>query len=528
LKKFFLIVIITTLLKQLMFGQGGFNKNYLLSASYVSVCTDVIEAPNGNIIMTGLTYDATTASNRLTILGADAQGNQLWRKNYGSDKFEYLDNFLTSRSIMKDNDCFYFYTAVLDSNNEYLSAFIKFNFNGDTIWQKKYYDSVEYLILTDVVKSVDNGFLMTGQFGDPINPIGKTLLIKTDSMGKELWRKKISKVIPNIQAGNGVVQDSSTKKIIICGYQANGTSMAYDYCANVIVTDSLGIELQRRTFSSTCGGIFSDLIQTKDKKCVVVGINNQCNNNSGGTSRYKSYVVKFDLNNLFNVSWTKEFDILSIYNSFATVNELKNSDLILAGNIDTLYNYGYNEKGMLRLIKLDKDGNLKWKKLYSRDSIKANSKRVRSLNVTANGSYLIANELYWATNPRPYSITKIDSTGCDSTIAYCSAVGLNELNSKNEGLKIYPNPTDGMLNVEIEELKIEDYKLKIYDAIGQLIREEEITFKENKTTINTKELANGVYVLRLSSLGTRNLNTNPSYRQDDNQLIVSKRFVIAR
>ncbi len=478
----------------MLFGQGGFSKNYFPNGSFVSVCSDVLEVPNGNIIMTGYSFDNPTGTNRLTIIAADATGSELWRKDYGSDKFEYLDNFLSNRSIIKDSHNFYFYSAVRDSNNKYLSVLIKFSYSGDTIWQKKFYDPNDYLYIQCIIKSVDNGFLMTGLFEDPINPNRTTMLIKLDTIGNELWRKKITKPIPNAQVGNSLIQDSITKKIVIAGYQYNGTASAYSQFANLIVTDSLGNVLQRKSFSG-CSNVFSDLIQTKDKKCVAVGQNNQCNNLGGpnGTERYKGYAVKFDLNNLNTVIWTKEFDQTSVYNSISTINELSNGDLILGGSYDTLKNYNILEKVMLRVMKLDKDGNTKWNKLFSRDNSNENSKFIRSLNVTAGGSYLTANWLFFATNPKPYSITKIDSMGCDSTVAYCQTVGFNELIFSNRYLTLYPNPTSDILNIELDDLfAIETAAIKITDLLGRTVLE-----IEGSEQINIKEIKTGIYFLQL-------------------------------
>ena len=351
----------------------------------------MIETPSGNLIITGFTFDGSTASNRLTITGTDSQGAQLWRKDYGSHKFEYLDNYgIYSRSILQGQNCFYFYTAVKDSNNKYFSAFIKFNYNGDTLWQKKYYDSNDYLFIQGVIKSIDNGFLMTGFFEGQTNE--SCLLLKTDSSGKELWRKKINKPVPDVQSGHNLIQDSLTKKIVIAGYQYNGTATAYGEYANLIVTDSLGNILQRKSFG-TCTQRFRDIIQTKDKNCVVVGENNQCNNLGGpnGTPRYKGYILKFDLNNLNNIFWYREYDTLSIHNRIVTINELPDGCLILGGILDTLSNYNLSDKAMLRVIKTDNNGNTSWNKKFSYDNQGQNSKYSKRLNTTASVSFSTAN-----------------------------------------------------------------------------------------------------------------------------------------
>ena len=453
----------------------------------------MIETPSGNLIITGFTFDGSTASNRLTITGTDSQGAQLWRKDYGSHKFEYLDNYgIYSRSILQGQNCFYFYTAVKDSNNKYFSAFIKFNYNGDTLWQKKYYDSNDYLFIQGVIKSIDNGFLMTGFFEGQTNE--SCLLLKTDSSGKELWRKKINKPVPDVQSGHNLIQDSLTKKIVIAGYQYNGTATAYGEYANLIVTDSLGNILQRKSFG-TCTQRFRDIIQTKDKNCVVVGENNQCNNLGGpnGTPRYKGYILKFDLNNLNNIFWYREYDTLSIHNRIVTINELPDGCLILGGILDTLSNYNLSDKAMLRVIKTDNNGNTIWNKKFSYDNQSQNSKYLRSLNTTASGSFLTANELYFASNPKPYNITKIDSMGCDSSVSYCQTVGINELMIKNENLKVYPNPTKDVLNIDVKDPFYMEYStLKVRDVLGKTVLE--CMFHE---VINIKELESGIYFLEL-------------------------------
>ncbi len=490
LKKLIIILPVLLLYFNIVKAQGGFNKNYLISGVYSAVCSDLFETPNGNIVTVGYTVDNVTGANQLSILCTNAQGNKLWNKNLGNIKFEYYEYYgIYSRSIINANNCFYLYSIARDSNNKWLSVLVKFNFTGDTLWQKKYYDSIDYVYIQSVIKSVDNGFLMTGEFSHPTNPVTQTMLIKTDSMGNELWRKKISKSLPNGQSGHNLIQDSATKKIVIVGDQYNGTVSAYTNYANIIVTDSLGNVLQR---VSNWGGTFKDVIQTKDKNIVAVGVKNQWNDSPGGFPRTKGFAVKFNLNNINSIIWQKEFDTLSIYNEIATVNELKNGDLILGGMLDTLSNYKVREKGMLRLIKLDKDGNVKWKKLYSKDSTTANSKKARSLNLTQDGGFLIANELYLATNPRPYSITKIDSTGCDSTLAYCSTVGLNEFASTGSAtVRVYPNPTNGILSLDIEY----GTRIKVINVLGEIVKEEELKYTNQYVYITS--LKNGIYFLQV-------------------------------
>ncbi|MBA2612399.1 MAG: T9SS type A sorting domain-containing protein [Bacteroidetes bacterium] len=116
----------------------------------------------------------------------------------------------------------------------------------------------------------------------------------------------------------------------------------------------------------------------------------------------------------------------------------------------------------------------------------------------------------------------------DTVIVYASGVGLVNSSAVDNSLKMYPNPATDGLNIECAILNNENIQFEIVNSLGQLVRVEEIVFKNNVVIINTKELKNGVYRLILSSPGTRVLNKDSSFGWNDNLQKYSKRFVIAR
>jgi hypothetical protein len=67
-----------------------------------------------------------------------------------------------------------------------------------------------------------------------------------------------------------------------------------------------------------------------------------------------------------------------------------------------------------------------------------------------------------------------------------------------------------MLNGAMSTQKIE---MKMINNLGQIVREEELTFKNNISTISTENLENGIYELLIKIGSSRT---------------VSKRFVISR
>ena len=66
--------------------------------------------------------------------------------------------------------------------------------------------------------------------------------------------------------------------------------------------------------------------------------------------------------------------------------------------------------------------------------------------------------------------------------------GVNEL---GQSLKLYPNPTSGMLNIEGEGMT----SVEVYNTVGQRVMTQEIN--GNKTQVSTENLNNGVYFVRV-------------------------------
>jgi hypothetical protein len=102
----------------------------------------------------------------------------------------------------------------------------------------------------------------------------------------------------------------------------------------------------------------------------------------------------------------------------------------------------------------------------------------------------------------------------DTVIVYPSATGLSELEYFKNNISLFPNPATDNLNITLNfYLEKEFTKIEILNSLGQLIREEEIVFKNKTATIKTGDLPNGVYLLNL---------------RGDNSYSVGKRFTVAR
>lgn len=115
-------------------------------------------------------------------------------------------------------------------------------------------------------------------------------------------------------------------------------------------------------------------------------------------------------------------------------------------------------------------------------------------NITKNGIYEVCLKLTDTCN-------KCDTTLCKTIKVNCNSLGYN--NIQTDKIKIYPNPANSVLNIELENSQNSSYQL--VNILGEVITNGNLN--ETSNTINTSTLANGVYILKLST----NSNTH-SYK----------------
>ncbi|MBL7932549.1 MAG: T9SS type A sorting domain-containing protein [Bacteroidia bacterium] len=237
----------------------------------------------------------------------------------------------------------------------------------------------------------------------------------------------------------------------------------------------------------------------KDKNFLMCGAVN-ANDDLGGLTRYKSLVAKFDTN--ANIIWSKTYDTLSPFTGIGHMHETSNGDILLVGSIDTLINYNIQGPTKMKLYKIDSNGGLKWERYFGSAYTYTDSEYARSMNRTNDGGLILAINLVKSpsTPPRPYSIVKIDSTGCDTLEAHCKlidALGLSDLYKvRGYDMDVFPNPAKGFVNVKVGGDQNKVFKLKLRDAAGREMFLSEIEGEES-FVLNTSEFSPGVYFVSL-------------------------------
>jgi hypothetical protein len=100
------------------------------------------------------------------------------------------------------------------------------------------------------------------------------------------------------------------------------------------------------------------------------------------------------------------------------------------------------------------------------------------------------------TTTTTYTVT-VTELGCSAdafvTVTVSNCNGVKELIAN--GINVYPNPTNGILNISISSELAGNTSIEVYDAIGKLVIKE--TLSTETTTINTTKLTDGIYVFKV-------------------------------
>ena len=115
------------------------------------------------------------------------------------------------------------------------------------------------------------------------------------------------------------------------------------------------------------------------------------------------------------------------------------------------------------------------------------------------------------TAPDPYCVAK--SGGADVFIARFhldfTITGIDEDNiaDNSNALLIYPNPAQDYLTMTLEVEQKEDISVKIYNAMGQMVKNDVLTEQSGRVTYNidVQGLAKGVYMLQVT-IGNDSIN----------------------
>ena len=80
-----------------------------------------------------------------------------------------------------------------------------------------------------------------------------------------------------------------------------------------------------------------------------------------------------------------------------------------------------------------------------------------------------------------------------------TVLSVNNLNEDDKTIRVYPNPTNDIINISIPENKVQNFEFELYTSIGEKCSSGKLFSGDNSLSI--KRFKNGIYFLKLKSKG---------------------------
>jgi hypothetical protein len=335
-----------------------------------------------------------------------------------------------------------------------------------------------YLYITDIQETQDHGFILTGIVRYlPDNQGGSqdVVLIRTDSLGNELWFKTLG--------GAGQQQGYS---VAVCDDGGFIVAALDGKEVWIIRTDSMGTMLWERFYGSTVWGNAwpERILQTRDGGYIFAsgwgtddfGINDWV---------YRPWIQKLDAQGDSLWSWFSNTNAYEGYESYITdIIQQNDGSFIAVGQEPTVNpidsSLQYKKQGMI--LKLTSEGDSVWQHHYyhPQASNKDASHYLYRVRPTPDGGYVAAGYLALPdTGTQDSWVIKVDSNGC--LTPNCLVTGLPQIRRQNHPeVTVYPNPTSGTIYLELPQ-RMAMYRIVVLSLNGKQLHSQNTTYQKNVT-----------------------------------------------
>jgi hypothetical protein len=362
---------------------------------------------------------------------------------------------------------------------------MRLNNQGDSLWMNRYgspYNETPY----SIIQSPDGGFVCAGWTYNTINPnYSDAWIFKTDSLGNLLWQKQFDGYGNNEFIEGLVVNEDST--IVVGGETliTDTTSKAY-----LIKLQPNGDTLWTKQFGGAEGTAIFGMSKTSNNGYAVAGaimIN----------GKQRAYVAKLDA--FGEVEWEGNYAKGPENWSFSAVHELPNGNFMAAG-ID--FDYSQPGSRRIRMMEFNALGDSIWSKAY-RHTTGGDKDYMFDMKLTSDGGFIICGYvIHTSPTKNDALVIKIDSNRCDN-IPCQLTIGVEEEKKFDVDFLIYPNPTTGIIHIELKEKTTSDLTITIYNLFGEKVYNTKVI----QNDININRLDNGLYFIQLTDKNNKQLFT---------------------
>ncbi|MEI6851843.1 MAG: T9SS type A sorting domain-containing protein [Bacteroidota bacterium] len=423
----------------------------------------VLQMEDGGYLVASITESYGAGSGDIYLIRTNELGDVQWTKTYGGvgDEQPYAMKKTNDGNIIIAGRTSSYGTGSTDC---YL---LKINQSGDTLWTKTY-GGINEDGAYDVIQTTDDGYLLLGYSLTFTSVFSSVYAIKTNSLGDTMWTKTYEK--KNSNGGTSAIQLVDGGYIFCGTTQSSGAPTSDCY---LIRTNPMGDTLWTKVYGgSSYDGVYQ--VSYASNGIVMTGTTY-----SFGAGSYDIFLSKFDYDG--NEIWYKTYGGTNSDYGGSFSSTIDNG-FIITGYTES---FGMGGKDVY-LIKTDINGDTLWTKTFGGSGDEWGGCVIQTLD---NGFIVVGNTNSYG-NAYDVYLVKTNSQGIS---------GLERIINENIECKIFPNPSDGNLNIEFNNADNTNYNITIYDISGKLTFERKSSSYESiKQSLDLTGLRSGIYLLKLN------------------------------
>lgn len=384
---------------------------------------------------------------------------------------------------------------------------VKTNSVGVVQWENTIGGSNEE-ILSVAIQTNDNGYIIGG-YSDSNASGDKTQnckgfvdywIVKLDNSGNISWQRtyggsgqELLRDIKQTSDGGYIVAGHSNSNI--SGDKTQNSQGLHDFW--ILKLDNSGTIQWQKTYGGSADDAAFSIAQAADGGYIVGGwsqssVSGDKTQNCQGLDDY--WILK--LNSSGNLQWQKTIggsdeDFLN------SIIQTTDGGYLCGGSSSSNISGDKNQNGNgwndYWIVKIDNSGNIQGQATIGGSDKDGLSSVIQAVD----GNYILGGS-------SQSNISGDKTQNCKGLDDYwivkiSSAVGISELEIKNEGLIISPNPSGGTFDLEVlnKEFVIENAEIRISNIIGQCLKTEKLFSK--KQYFDFSDLRSGIYFLQISS-----------------------------
>ncbi|MBL7775151.1 MAG: T9SS type A sorting domain-containing protein [Saprospiraceae bacterium] len=441
---------------------------------------------------------------------SSANAQQLWKKVYD------LGVSAQTYSAVETDDHDFLVLGKASTNDSLQLLLMKVGPNGDLLWQKRF-PGVADDSGRGIVRTADNHFLIIGSSSLYM------ILLKVNAEGEQLWKRYIKKD----RAGIGLDLTADGGIVALGNYTTplNGILISYVFVAKL---DSMGNEVWSNTYFQQVDAWPEAIEQTADGGYIIGGTH-QYNTTAGG------FLLK--LTGSGAVSWFRTYENSNIHDDyFHFAATTRDGGYVLCGSENSIIQPPVQQSPDAYIIRTDASGQPTGYYLVgvanaveSANHIFQNdaeqfviagetdepdgNKNVLLALLSPTGTTL--QKCFFGTPDRDYGHSALEAS--DHSILVVGHTSLISVNRRNpflvktnwqcstvtgalpepaqDGIAVYPNPSAGMIHVDLPPDAGDGFSVELFDTYGQRVSTS--TLQPGSNGLNIAHLASGVYFYRL-------------------------------